>query len=84
MLETKDQFDKRLRELGLNMTKFSNLIGFSYSAVSKYGKENPVPKWVSPFLDLYEENQRLCFVKDEIQELAKKFSDSGKDDKKCK
>ena len=68
-----EEFKQKLKDLSLNLSDFAEIVGLSYSAVSKFGKTNPVPSWVPPFLDLYEKNQNMESIKQEIKSLADKL-----------
>ena len=70
---THEHFKKKLTIVNLNLKEFSQLINTPYSTVSKYGKSNPIPTFVKPFLDLYEENKKMEYLKQEILSLAKKI-----------
>lgn len=55
-------FDKRLKESGLDITKFSEATGMNTGSVknwrkSQYGKKTP--SWVDSWMSLYEENRKL-------------------------
>ncbi len=66
---TSKNFTQFLKTLGSNRSKFSQFVNISYSTVSKYGKQNPVPEWVRPMLMLISENKEL---KSKIVELENK------------
>jgi len=70
---THSEFKEKLQSVNLSLKNFSELIDTSYSTVAKYGKSNPVPTFVKPFLELYEENKNMQQLKKEIKELASKL-----------
>ena len=70
---TKEQFQNRLKELGINKQDFSEISQVPYSTVTNWGvlrdgKPMVVPIWVEPFLDYYEKAKKLDFVMVEICE----------------
>ena len=65
-----EDFKNNLKSLNLKLTQFSDLVELPYSTVCKFGKDNPVPKWVNPFLKLYEENLQIKDLKNKIKEFA--------------
>jgi predicted transcriptional regulator len=69
-----EEFQNKLDELKLGKKDFSDVTNVPYTTVSKYGKSNPVPPWVGPFLDLYEENRNLSEIKELIEIAAQKIS----------
>ena len=68
-----NEFKAKIKSLDLNLKDFSKLVNISYSTISKYGKSNPIPEWVEPFLRIYEENKNMENIKEEIKSLAKKL-----------
>ena len=70
---THPEFKDKLQALNLSLKNFAELIDTPYSTVAKYGKSNPVPTFVKPFLDLYDKNLKIELVKEEILSLAKKL-----------
>jgi hypothetical protein len=68
---TLEKFKETLSHANLSLKNFSDLIETPYSTVAKYGKSNPVPAFVRPFLHLYIENQKLERLKEEIKDIAK-------------
>ena len=70
---THQEFKEHLKKLDISLKDFSILIDTPYSTVAKYGKSNPVPSFVKPFLMIYKENQTLTTLKKEIKEIAKKL-----------
>jgi len=67
---THDKFKAKLQEANLTLKDFANIINTPYSTVAKYGKSNPVPSFVEPFLECYIENQKLDQLKNQIKEFA--------------
>jgi predicted transcriptional regulator len=70
---TKEQFQNRLKELGINKQDFSEISQVPYSTVTNWGvlrdgKPMVVPIWVEPFLNYYEKAKKLDFVMVEICE----------------
>ena len=50
----KQEFDKKLKSLGLSRQDFCDLTGLAYSSVSNWRDEvKPVPSWVSSWLENY-------------------------------
>lgn len=70
---THEDFKVKLTTVNLTLKEFSQLIDTPYSTVAKYGKSNPVPSFVKPFLELYEQNQKMEHIKQEIKSLALKL-----------
>lgn len=70
---THEDFKVKLTIVNLTLKEFSQLIDTPYSTVAKYGKSNPVPSFVKPFLELYEQNQKMEHIKQEIKSLALKL-----------
>ena len=70
---THENFKVKLADVNLTLKEFSILIDTPYSTVAKYGKSNPVPSFVKPFLEIYEQNKKLENIKQEIKSLAKKL-----------
>lgn len=68
-----ETFKERLKSLNLSLTDFSELTNLSYSAVSKFGKSNPIPPWVEPFLNFYQSAKQLDIFKELIFELSEKL-----------
>lgn len=68
-----NEFKLLLNNLGLNMKDLAALTNISYSTISKYGNQNPVPAWVEPFLHIYKQNEDLKDVKQLIKDLAAKI-----------
>ena len=73
---TKDDFQNRLKELGINKQEFSEISQVPYSTVTNWGvlrdgKPMVVPIWVEPFLTYYEKAKKLDFVMVEICEKIK-------------
>jgi len=70
---THEVFKENLKELDISLKQFALLIDTPYSTVAKYGKSNPVPSFVKPFLKIYKENLTLTALKEDIKEIAKKL-----------
>ena len=70
---THEEFKSKLQNLNLNLLQFSELINTPYSTSTKWGKSNPVPSWVEPFLNIYEQNLMMENIKKEIKTLAEKL-----------
>lgn len=73
----KDQFQNRLKELGINKQDFSEICGVSYSTVTNWGvlrdgKPMVVPNWVEPFLNYYEKAKKLEYI---MNDICKKIQD---------
>jgi len=71
-------FKERLNKLNLTLTDFAEMTKLSYSAVSKFGKSNPVPSWVESYLDGYESKKDLDRLKETIIALADKLNSQNK------
>lgn len=67
---THEKFKIKLNNLNINLKQFSELTNLPYSTVSKFGKSNPVPNWVEPFLTIYDENTKMKDIKSKIKEFA--------------
>ncbi|MGB3751939.1 MAG: hypothetical protein WA945_10255 [Arcobacteraceae bacterium] len=70
---THEEFKNRLNKLNLNLKTFGEIIDLPYSTVSKWGRSNGIPSWLDSWFDLYEKNQSLESVKNEIILLAEKL-----------
>ena len=70
---THENFKDKLISTNLSLKEFSILIDTPYSTVAKYGKSNPVPSFVKSFLNLYEQNKNMEYLKQEIKSLAAKL-----------
>jgi len=70
---TLEEFKSKLDSFDLTLKDFSELTSLSYSTVTKFGKSNPIPPWVTSWIKLYEENQSLTNVKEDIISLAEKL-----------
>ena len=70
---TLEKFKSKLNNCNLNLKQFSEITNLPYSTVAKYGHSNPMPNWVEPFLDLYEQNLNIENIKQEIKSLASKL-----------
>ena len=70
---TLDKFKEKLHICDLNLKAFAQLTNMPYSTVAKYGRSNPMPGWVEPFLNLHHENIQMQHLKQEIKSLAKKL-----------
>ena len=70
---THEEFKIKLKNLSLNLKEFCKIVDTSYSTVSKFGKSNPMPGWVEPFLNLLQENKNMENIKQEIKSLALKL-----------
>ena len=65
---TKADFDKRLKELGINRQAFCELCGLSYATIASWKDDSrAVPSWVEPFLLYYEKAKKY----DDLQEMFK-------------
>ncbi len=78
---TKEQFNKRLKELDISQKDFSDISDTPYSTINNWGfkvndKAIPVPKWVGAFLEYFEKARKYDYLKKEIfntmQDLEKK------------
>lgn len=70
---TLESFKEKLHSCDLNLKEFSQLVNMPYSTVAKYGRSNPMPGWIEPFLNLYFENMQMQHLKQEIKSLAQKL-----------
>ena len=59
----RQDFNDRLKELGLSKKEFAELAGAGYDAVNKWGSGNTgVPYWVDSWLDNYKKAKALDSV----------------------
>lgn len=67
----KQEFDDRLKQIGLSRTEFSSMTNIAYSTIGNWhDAKSPVPGWVDSWLDNYEKAKEL----DSILQLIKKFA----------
>jgi len=64
-----EEFKKRLKEVGLSVKEFSKIAETSYNTCNTWSRNNKVPNWVKPFLNLYLESQEYKKYKESIQTL---------------
>jgi hypothetical protein len=78
---TKEEFNARLKELGITQRDFSTIADIPYSTINNWGfkvneKVIPVPRWVGPFLEYFEKSRKYDYLLKEIlkaaQDLEKK------------
>lgn len=66
----KEDFNKKIKELGLSREDFSKMVGLSYGAVSNWNDEaKPIPPWVESWLENYEKAKSYEDVKDKVLEI---------------
>ena len=63
------EFKKILKDIGLSVKEFSKLAETSYNTCNTWSRNNKVPNWVNPFLNLYIENQECKKYKESINTL---------------
>ena len=62
-----EEFKKLLKDIDLSIKEFSKLANISYNTCNTWSRENrKVPNWVSPFLNLYIENQECKKYKESL------------------
>ena len=64
-----EEFKKRLKDVGLSVKEFSKIAETSYNTCNTWSRNNKVPNWVKPFLNLYLESQEYKKYKESIQTL---------------
>ncbi|HFU75026.1 MAG TPA: XRE family transcriptional regulator [Arcobacter sp.] len=65
-----EEFKVMLKGIDLSVKEFAELSKLSYRTCSSWSRENrKVPNWVSPFIELYIENQECKKYKESIQTL---------------
>jgi hypothetical protein len=64
---TLDEFRSHLKRHNFNLREFSAFINMEYSTVSKWGRTNPVPPWITKFFDIYDELQALKETKSSLK-----------------
>ena len=78
---TKEEFNIRLKELGITQRDFSSIADIPYSTINNWGfkvneKVIPVPRWVGAFLDHFEKSRKYDYLLKEIltpvQDIVKK------------
>jgi len=72
---TKEEFNARLKELGITQRDFSSIADIPYSTINNWGfkvneKVIPVPRWVSPFLEHFEKSRKYDYLLKEILKAA--------------
>lgn len=55
---TKPEFKARLRAAGWTARRFAEHFGYAETSVSRWGASVPFPPWVSPVVELIEENEK--------------------------
>ena len=66
---TNNDFEIKLKKIGLTKKEFSKLVEMSYGGVVNWGREQQsVPNWVDSWLDLYEKSQKFESLKRSIKE----------------
>lgn len=68
---TKEDFNNRLKDLGLSLKDFSKVSNISYSTINNWGyrskdKTIAIPSWVEPFLKYYEKSLKYDYLAKEI------------------
>jgi len=68
---TKEQFNKRLKELDLTQKDFAKISGIPYSTINNWGytskdKTIAVPLWVKSFLEYYEKSLKYDYLTKEV------------------
>ena len=72
---TKEEFNIRLKELGITQRDFSSIADIPYSTINNWGfkvneKVIPVPRWVGPFLEHFEKSRKYDYLLKEILKAA--------------
>lgn len=65
----KEEFRSAIKKHGFNLSSFAEFIDLEYTTVSKWGKTNPVPRWIPVFLDLYEQLEDMKQTKYHLQKM---------------
>ncbi|MCZ6133670.1 hypothetical protein O6B42_07290 [Campylobacter ureolyticus] len=66
----KDEFLKKLDELGLSISDFANLTKLNIGSVYSWNDTNrKIPAWVAPFLNHYEKSKNF----DELMQIIEKY-----------
>lgn len=73
---TKEDFNNRLKDLGLSLKDFSKISNISYSTINNWGytvkgKTIAIPLWVEPFLEHYEKSLKYDYLAKEIFTVMK-------------
>jgi hypothetical protein len=77
---TKEEFNARLKELGLSQRDFSSISDTPYSTINNWGfnmngKIIPVPKWVGPFLEHYDKSRKYDYLINEVFNAMEKLKE---------
>jgi hypothetical protein len=64
---TKNDFDVKVKNLGLKKTEFAELSNISYNTVKGWIKLEEVPGWVESWLDNYADSIKLKAIKEVLK-----------------
>jgi hypothetical protein len=64
---TKNDFDIKVKSLGLKKTEFAELSNISYNTVKGWIKLEEVPSWVESWLNNYEDSIKLKAIKEVLK-----------------
>jgi len=62
----RQEFNNKLKEIGLTKKELSEIVGISYSSVNNWGTGAPFPRWLDSWLDMKIE---LFICANKIEEL---------------
>lgn len=63
-----EEFELKIKELGISRKEFCEITGLTYSAVSKWHDDNrPVPSWVDSWIKNYKKAKTLDVIVDAIE-----------------
>lgn len=65
---TTEDFNLKLKDVGLSRKEFCEITGLAYSSVSNWHDENrPVPTWVESWLENFKAKKSMMEVKEVIK-----------------
>ncbi len=66
---TNEDFEHRLKELGLTKKEFARQVDVSYGGVVNWGRPTQtIPNWVASWLELYKKSKQFENLKKSIKE----------------
>ncbi|MBE3021322.1 hypothetical protein [Campylobacter sp. 7477a] len=69
---TKQEFTSKLKELGLSVVEFSDMVGLNPASVRSFNDEKrPIPQWIDSWIELYEKSKCYTELKEKIFEIEK-------------
>lgn len=66
------EFEKKLKECGLNKKEFAENVGMPYQTMMNWNKTDETPYWVEPFLENYIKAKNFDTVVDTVEPFVGK------------